>query len=100
MRESGCYSICLAIESGDPDVLKKMNKVVPLDKARQVSEWCRELEIFTLGLALTEIDWVSAAVQPLESVSEYAMGKLPTPLNPGSKIPFETFTLVPSCNNE
>jgi len=49
MREAGCYAICIAIESGDPAILKKMNKRVPLDKARQVTEWCRELEIFTLG---------------------------------------------------
>jgi len=55
MRESGCFAICIAIESGDPEILEIMNKKVNLEKARQVTEWCRELKILTLGFFILGI---------------------------------------------
>lgn len=49
MKLAGCYSINLAIESGDEKILEIMKKIIPLEKVRKITEWCRELHIFTLG---------------------------------------------------
>ncbi|MFC1804510.1 B12-binding domain-containing radical SAM protein [Candidatus Omnitrophota bacterium] len=50
MKESGCYALNLAIESGDPFILNKvMKKTTSLDQIRRVVRWCRELGILTLG---------------------------------------------------
>ena len=45
MRESGCWSLSIAPESGDPMILKKIRKQFTLDQVRQVVKWCRELGI-------------------------------------------------------
>lgn len=36
MKESSCKSVCIAVESGDPDILKRMNKRLDLSKAEEV----------------------------------------------------------------
>lgn len=40
IRKSGCDFIALAVESGDPDTLKAMNKKLSLDKVRDVIRSC------------------------------------------------------------
>jgi anaerobic magnesium-protoporphyrin IX monomethyl ester cyclase len=46
MKQSGCYHLCLALESGDPEVLKNIiNKPVDLDEAREVVRLCRKYKI-------------------------------------------------------
>lgn len=50
MKESGCYALNLAIESGDPIILHKiMRKAITLEMVRNVVKWCKELGILTLG---------------------------------------------------
>jgi anaerobic magnesium-protoporphyrin IX monomethyl ester cyclase len=47
MKASGCTSLCLAAEHGDPEMLKLMNKNLDLGKVVKVVEWCVELKIPT-----------------------------------------------------
>jgi magnesium-protoporphyrin IX monomethyl ester (oxidative) cyclase len=49
MKKSGCYSLNLAIEHGDPQMLNIMNKQVDLEKAKQITESCKKLGIYTFG---------------------------------------------------
>jgi magnesium-protoporphyrin IX monomethyl ester (oxidative) cyclase len=50
MKESGCFALNLAIESGDEFILRKvMKKPTSLDMVRNVVGWCKELGILTLG---------------------------------------------------
>lgn len=46
MKESGCYQLALAIESGNQNVLRNlMKKNISLKYARDVVKWMRELEL-------------------------------------------------------
>lgn len=45
MKRSGCIAVHLAIESGDPDMLKAMNKKLDLQKVREIVGICRDLKM-------------------------------------------------------
>jgi magnesium-protoporphyrin IX monomethyl ester (oxidative) cyclase len=50
MRQSGCYELTLAVESGDPWVLKNIvKKPLKLEKAMEVSRLARKNKIVTMG---------------------------------------------------
>ncbi len=50
MKDSGCYEISMAIESGNPKVLKDLiKKPLNLDKVREVNKIARELGIFRIA---------------------------------------------------
>lgn len=55
MREAGCDCISFGIESGNPEMLKRIRKGITLDQARQAVAWCRQADIlphasFMVGL--------------------------------------------------
>lgn len=55
IKETGCWSIFLGIESGDEDLLKVIDKGITLDQARRAVKWANEVGIetrcaFMLGL--------------------------------------------------
>lgn len=53
MKRSGCRSLNLAYESGDPDILKyAMKKEMYIEKGREVRQWCKELGIKVNGYFL------------------------------------------------
>lgn len=43
MRDAGCWSIMIGVESGSPDILKTINKDITVDQVVSVSDWCHEL---------------------------------------------------------
>ncbi len=55
MREAGCDSISFGIESGNPEMLERIEKKITLDQARRAVEMCKEAGImphasFMIGL--------------------------------------------------
>ncbi|HOM30009.1 MAG TPA: radical SAM protein [Deltaproteobacteria bacterium] len=55
MRKAGCDSISFGIESGNPEMLKRIRKGITLEQARQAVAWCKEADIlphasFMVGL--------------------------------------------------
>lgn len=47
MRSLGCRFVSFGVESGSPEVLKKIHKGINLDQVRKVLDWCKELGIYT-----------------------------------------------------
>lgn len=47
MKDSGCSLLTLAVESGDPAILKAMNKKLSIEKIEEVVNWCVEIGIPT-----------------------------------------------------
>lgn len=55
MKSAGCHSVSFGIESGNPEMLKRVKKGITLDQARKASAACREAGIrghasFMVGL--------------------------------------------------
>ena len=55
MRKAGCDSVSFGIESGNPEMLKRIKKKITLDQARNAVAWCKEAGIlahasFMVGL--------------------------------------------------
>ena len=50
MKQSGCAALFLAIESGDPDILKRMHKQLDPAKVEEVVRICGRLGINTSGI--------------------------------------------------
>jgi anaerobic magnesium-protoporphyrin IX monomethyl ester cyclase len=55
MREAGCDCVSFGIESGDPEMLKRIRKGITLDQARKAIACCREADVlphasFMVGL--------------------------------------------------
>lgn len=48
IKKSNCLSLSLAIESGDPEILKKMHKEINLWKVIEVTKLCKQLDIKTI----------------------------------------------------
>ena len=95
MKEAGCYSVCLAIESADPRVLEIMHKEVSLHKAEDVLRWCRQLHIFTLGFFL--IGMPGEDLQSMERTREFALHLPLDALNVSIVTPFPGTALFNDC---
>jgi len=52
IKASGCTELSLPIESGDPEVLKDMQKKLELEETIQVLKDCQELGIQTVGMLI------------------------------------------------
>ncbi|MCU0575803.1 MAG: B12-binding domain-containing radical SAM protein [Desulfobacterota bacterium] len=55
MRETGCDCVSFGIESGNPEMLKRIRKGITLEQARNAVTWCKEADImphasFMVGL--------------------------------------------------
>ena len=55
MRRTGCEAIKWGVETGDPDILRRLRKGTTLEQVRHILRVCRELGIrshatFTIGL--------------------------------------------------
>ncbi|MFH0831812.1 MAG: radical SAM protein [archaeon] len=49
MRLAGCYLIAFGIESGNPEILEKINKGETLEQIKQAVKWCKKYSIETEG---------------------------------------------------
>lgn len=49
MKKAGCKMIMYGIESGDPDILKSLNKGIDLDRIRQTVRWTQKYNIRVFG---------------------------------------------------
>jgi len=47
MRDAGCDSVSFGIESGNPEMLKRVKKGITLDQARQAVRYCKDTGIRT-----------------------------------------------------
>ncbi len=47
MRETGCIGMKFGIESANPKILKRIDKPLDLEKAKEVVKWCKKLGIKT-----------------------------------------------------
>ena len=98
MKEAGCYALCLAIESGDPHILKQMNKKVSLKKVRDITGWCRELEIFTLGFFILGTPGETAA--SMEKTRKFALSLALDAINVSIITPFPGTSFFNECVNK
>lgn len=49
MKSAGLSKINFGIESGNPEILKRMNREIPLDQVRRAVAWTKEEGLTTLG---------------------------------------------------
>jgi len=47
MRDVGCDSVSFGIESGNPEMLKRIRKGITLDQARKATQYCRDAGMIT-----------------------------------------------------
>ncbi|MDH5756486.1 MAG: B12-binding domain-containing radical SAM protein [Nitrospinota bacterium] len=50
MKKAGCWEISFGLETGSPDLLLKMNKVINIEKSEQALQWANDAGIRTKGL--------------------------------------------------
>jgi anaerobic magnesium-protoporphyrin IX monomethyl ester cyclase len=91
MKESGCYQLALAVESGSKDVLRLMNKNVRLEYAREVVKTMRRLKLgvyffFIIGMpGETEADILKTIEYAKDLMPDEAYFSIATPY-PGTPL--------------
>lgn len=96
MAKSGCYAVQFGIEHGDPDMQRRIGKIVPLKSTKKLSRACKRYGMWTHGNFIMGLpgETRESAVKSLEyaikadldSVSFFTALPLP-----GSKIYHELF---------
>lgn len=49
MRQAGCKRIHFGIESGNEEILKKINKQITIEQVKNAIKWCKEIGIYSKG---------------------------------------------------
>jgi len=57
MKKSGCKYICMGIESGNQDILDKMNKQINLDQVKEVHKMLKKTGLKTLTHYIIGLPW-------------------------------------------
>lgn len=69
MKKTGCSSLALSIESGDPEILKIMNKQLDLKKVEEVVRICGNLGINTNGIFI--VGYPGETAESFQKTVEY-----------------------------
>jgi radical SAM superfamily enzyme YgiQ (UPF0313 family) len=96
MKEAGCITLFMGVESADQHVLEKMNKNITLDKTQRAFDLCRKVGIRTIASCVIGMpeDTRESIISTIEFVKKlnpsYALYSLATPY-PGTRFYNETF---------
>lgn len=91
MYASGCYRVTFGVESGDPAVLKEINKKIDLEQVRRAFRWAREAGIethaaFMLGLPGQDEASIKRSIEFAKELDpDYAKFNITIPL-PGTNL--------------
>jgi len=70
MKKSGCSKLRFGVESGNPEILKLMNKRITLEQVEKVFQWCREIGIITFAYFI--IGYVNETDQTITDTIEFS----------------------------
>lgn len=70
MKNAGCWHISFGIESGDPEILRSVNKNLDIDQITRSVQWCREAGILTKGFFM--VGFPNESKASLEATLELA----------------------------
>ncbi len=88
MKQSGCVGVMYGVESGSPEILKKMKKGINLEQIRNAFQWSHEA-----GISIIEADFVLGG-HPDETLEDIEMSRAlikeikPHYLGLGSLVPY------------
>lgn len=71
MKQAGCWHISFGIESGNPDIVKLIQKGIDLEYAAKVMGWCKSLGIYTKGFFI--IGHPGETKETIEDTMRYAL---------------------------
>jgi radical SAM superfamily enzyme YgiQ (UPF0313 family) len=96
MKEAGCITLFMGVESADQHVLEKMNKNITLDKTQRAFDLCRKVGIRTIascviGMPEDTRETINSTIEFVKKLDpDYALYSLATPY-PGTRFYNETF---------
>ena len=76
MRDRGCWHISFGIESGNEEILRRIQKNISLEQVRRVVAWCRELGMRTKGFFI-----IGHPGETLETIEQSIQFGLDLPLD-------------------
>lgn len=71
MARSGCYGVGLGVETGDPEMVKLVNKKLDLNKVRSVVQRFRDYQIQTSGFFI--VGFPDDTVETIERTIDFAL---------------------------
>jgi radical SAM superfamily enzyme YgiQ (UPF0313 family) len=96
MKETGCITLFMGVESADQHVLEKMNKNITLDKTQRAFDLCRKVGIRTIascviGMPEDTRESINSTIEFVKKLNpNYALYSLATPY-PGTRFYNESF---------
>jgi len=95
MKEAGCVSLALGVESGSPRVLTKISKGITRDQVIRFCEKCNDIKIYTTAYLMfsfpdeteEDVEMTLELIDTLENIGGFISCQLqPTMIFPGTKL--------------